>query len=65
MGYSEKELLQLHAYDIRPEFSEEKFGSLVAILTTSDKASLRFKKHSIEQKVVKIFSVEVFLQCYP
>ncbi|WP_296619594.1 PAS domain S-box protein, partial [Marivirga sp.] len=61
MGYSEEELLQLHPFDINPEYPEEKFKSLIAPLITGELGSLRVQTvHRLKNG--QDISVEVSLQ---
>ncbi|HET8859667.1 PAS domain S-box protein [Marivirga sp.] len=61
MGYSEQELLELHPYDIKPEYPKEKFKPLVKPLIEGKKASIRFKTFHRTKEGLDIH-VEVFLQ---
>ncbi|WP_375577673.1 PAS domain-containing sensor histidine kinase [Marivirga tractuosa] len=61
MGYSEEELLQLHPYDIKPEFPEKIFRNFVAPLINQEKLSHRFRTLHRTKNGVDM-PVEVFLQ---
>ncbi len=43
LGYSEAELLGMHPYDIKPEFSEPKFRKLIAPVLDGSQQNLRFE----------------------
>lgn len=61
MGYTAEELLDLHPYDIKPEYPFEKFKTLVEPLKSGEKSSIRFETfHRL--KSGKDIPVEVFLQ---
>jgi PAS domain S-box-containing protein len=61
MGYERNELLNLHPYDIKPEYPEEKFRALIDDLISSDEKSIRFETRH-QHKNGDEFPVEVFLQ---
>jgi len=61
MGYTEKELLQLHPYDIKPEYPIDKFIKLVETLKIGKDKSIRFETIH-RSKSGKEIPVEVFLQ---
>jgi PAS domain S-box-containing protein len=61
MEYTEEELLQLHPYDIKPEFPEEKFREFIKPLINKKQASLRFRTFH-RTKSGKDIPIEVFLQ---
>lgn len=61
VGYSQEELLGMHAYDIKPEIGEGQFRELVAPLLAGEQASLTFEtvhQHKDGQRL----PVEIFLQ---
>ncbi len=61
LGYTQNELLSLHSYDIKPEFTEKQFRQIVAPLVNGSKQSLRFET-THQTKKGKNIDVEVFLQ---
>ena len=61
VGYSQGELITMHAYDIKPEVSKEGFIELIEPLVNGEKESLNFE--TIHQhKNGKQIPVEIFLQ---
>lgn len=61
VGYSYDELQTMHDYDIKPEFSEQKFHELIAPLISGEKRSLNFETEH-EHKSGQRIPVEIFLQ---
>jgi len=60
-GYSHKEMMNLHAYDIKSEYSEEQFRDMIAPLLTGKLESLNFEtihQHKNGQRI----PVEISLQ---
>jgi PAS domain S-box-containing protein len=61
LGYTEAELLQMHPYDIKPEFPEPQFRSLIAPLVDGNRSELLFEtvhRHNDGHDI----PVEIFLQ---
>lgn len=61
MGYSSHELLQMHPYDIKPEFSKDQFSGLIAPLLGGEKAVLAFET-AHRRKDGSEFPVSIVLQ---
>lgn len=61
VGYNEKELMELRAYDIKPEFTEDQFRQLIAPMIAGQQAVANFE--TIHQhKDGHNIPVEIFLQ---
>lgn len=61
MGYTQAELLNLHPYDIKPDFSEAQFRQYIGPLLDGTKQVLHFEsKH--RKKSGEDFPVEIYLQ---
>ncbi|MFU8837703.1 MAG: ATP-binding protein [Thiohalomonadaceae bacterium] len=61
VGYSQDELLGMHAYDIKPDIDEAKFRALVAPLLSGERPSLTFETVH-QHKQGQLIPVEIFLQ---
>lgn len=61
VGYTQEELLQMHPFDIKPEFNEKEFRDIIAPLLDGSVSHLRFET-THERKDKRIIPVEVFLQ---
>lgn len=61
VGYTQKELLGMHAHDIKPEIGEEQFRELAAPLLAGEQASLTFETVH-QHKDGHRLPVEIFLQ---
>ena len=61
MGYTREELLQLHPYDIKPQFPEPAFRQVIAPLLSGDQEVLQFETIH-RRKDGSDFPVEIFLQ---
>lgn len=61
IGYTERELLQMHPYDIKPEYSERQFREFIAPMLSGARSSMTFetvhKRHD-----GRVVPVEIFLQ---
>ncbi|MEC7816250.1 MAG: EAL domain-containing protein [Pseudomonadota bacterium] len=62
LGYSRDELLGMHPYDIKPEFTEAAFRAMVAPLINQEVPRLNFQTVH-RRKDGRDVPVEVFLQC--
>lgn len=62
LGYSRDELLGMHPYDIKPEFTETAFRAMVAPLINQEVPRLNFQTVH-RRKDGRDVPVEVFLQC--
>jgi diguanylate cyclase (GGDEF)-like protein/PAS domain S-box-containing protein len=61
LGYEQAELLQMHPYEIKPEFPEPKFRDLLAPLLTGEHDQIRFETVH-RHKGGHLVPVDVFLQ---
>lgn len=61
VGYSRQELLQMHSYDIKPEFNATQFRDFIQPLLEKREASLTFETIHQHQSGKQI-PVEIFLQ---
>ena len=61
VGYSREELLNMHPYDIKPEFSELEFREMIAPLVSGEQASFNFETVHQHKDGHRI-PVEIFLQ---
>ncbi|HED16369.1 MAG TPA: PAS domain S-box protein [Gammaproteobacteria bacterium] len=61
IGYTRDELLALHPYDIKPEYTEQQFRDIITLLLNGEQSSLNFE--TIHQhKNGHCVPVEVFIQ---
>jgi len=61
VGYDKAEMLKMHAYDIKPEISKEKFKELIAPMLTGKQDSINFETIH-RSKYGNDIPVEIFLQ---
>ncbi|MDR9499513.1 MAG: PAS domain S-box protein, partial [Hydrogenovibrio sp.] len=61
VGYSQEELLKMHAYDIKPQYSEAAFRDLIAPFLVGDQTSLTFETDH-QHKCGDHVPVEIALQ---
>jgi len=64
MGYSQDELLGMHPYDIKPDFTKEVFLHFIAPLISGEQQVLHFETVH-RKKSGEDFPVEIFLQLIP
>jgi len=63
VGYSREELLRMHPYDIKPEYTSAQFGEMLAPLLTGQQVSLTFETVH-RHKSGRDIPVEIFLQYF-
>jgi diguanylate cyclase (GGDEF)-like protein/PAS domain S-box-containing protein len=61
VGYSHDEMLEMHPYDIKPEFTEQQFRDFIAPFVEKQQASLTFETVHQHKNGSRI-PVEIFLQ---
>jgi PAS domain S-box-containing protein len=61
VGYSEKELLRMTPLDIKPEFTEERFKTMIEKLVSGEEKHLKFETIH-EHKNGRLIPVEIVLQ---
>jgi PAS domain S-box-containing protein len=60
-GYTQQELLGMHAYDLKPEYSEAGFRMLISTLLSGELPSLNFETIHVHKNGQQI-PVDIFLQ---
>ena len=61
VSYTNEEMLDMHPYDIKPEFTERQFREMVAPLISGKQVSLNFETVH-QSKDGKLIPVDIFLQ---
>lgn len=63
-GYTREEMLDMHPYEIKPDYTETDFRALITPLVSGDEQSINFEAIHLHKDGSKI-PVEIFLQYVP
>lgn len=61
VGYSENELMNMHAYDIKPDFNEAQFRKMIAPMLAGEQSVVNFETNH-QHKDGHVVPVEILLQ---